>query len=205
MRVLLFLSLVFGPSLVAAPLRPNILWLTAEDHGPHLGCYGDAYARTPQLDAFAKRSLRYTKASSTAPICAPARTTLITGMYAPALGARILRDNILFQYNDVTRRTGTDPDTTALLGCTVLVDNVARYRNAAVVRENPSAIRCSVGGDRVVAKGVDRHKFFEVKQAHPAVSCCLGLADDDHEQGIVVLWKSEDFAELFGVKTDHRA
>lgn len=94
MRVLLFLSLVFGPSLVAAPLRPNILWLTAEDHGPHLGCYGDAYARTPQLDAFAKRSLRYTKASSTAPICAPARTTLITGMYAPALGAQHMRSEV---------------------------------------------------------------------------------------------------------------
>ena len=72
-------------------LPPNILWLTAEDHGPHLGCYGDGYADTPHLDAFAKRSLRYTKASSTAPICAPARTTLITGMYAPALGAQHMR------------------------------------------------------------------------------------------------------------------
>ncbi|MGB1258613.1 MAG: hypothetical protein ACPG6P_01050, partial [Akkermansiaceae bacterium] len=32
---------------------PNILWLTSEDHGPHLGCYGDDYATTPNIDAFA--------------------------------------------------------------------------------------------------------------------------------------------------------
>ncbi|SVA45014.1 uncharacterized protein METZ01_LOCUS97868, partial [marine metagenome] len=56
---------------------PNILWITSEDNGPHLGCYGDTYAVTPNLDRFAKRSLRYTKASSTAPVCAPARTTII--------------------------------------------------------------------------------------------------------------------------------
>ena len=45
---------------------PNILWITSEDNGPHLGCYGDTYAVTPNLDRFAKRSLLYTKASSTA-------------------------------------------------------------------------------------------------------------------------------------------
>ena len=35
---------------------PNILWITSEDNGPHLGCYGDTYAVTPNLDRFAKRS-----------------------------------------------------------------------------------------------------------------------------------------------------
>ncbi len=74
--------------------RPNILWLTTEDHGPHLGCYGDGNAITPNLDSFAKQSLRYTRASSTAPICAPARTTLATGMYAPALGAHHMRSAV---------------------------------------------------------------------------------------------------------------
>ena len=74
--------------------RPNILWLTAEDHGPHLGCYGDDYATTPHLDALASRSLRYTHASSTAPICAPARTTIITGMYPPSLGAQHMRSRV---------------------------------------------------------------------------------------------------------------
>ena len=70
---------------------PNILWITSEDNGPHLGCYGDTYAVTPNLDRFAKRSLRYTKASSNAPVCAPARTTIISGIYPPATGSEHMR------------------------------------------------------------------------------------------------------------------
>jgi arylsulfatase A-like enzyme len=74
--------------------RPNILWITAEDHGPHLGCYGDAYAITPNLDAFAQRGCRYTFCWSNCPVCAPARTTLITGMYAQSLGAEHMRSMV---------------------------------------------------------------------------------------------------------------
>lgn len=71
--------------------RPNILWLTAEDLSPHLGCYGDAYARTPHLDRLANESVRYTQAFATAPVCSPARSCLITGMYATSLGTQRLR------------------------------------------------------------------------------------------------------------------
>ena len=51
-RALVFLlSLVSGLwSLLSAAEQPNILWLSAEDHGPHLGCYGDEYATTPNVD-----------------------------------------------------------------------------------------------------------------------------------------------------------
>lgn len=92
-RTLLLALLLAGAGL--SPLialdRPNILWLSAEDHGPHLGCYGDPYADTPNLDTFAKSSLLYRNAISTAPVCAPARTTIICGMYAPSLGAHHMR------------------------------------------------------------------------------------------------------------------
>ena len=71
--------------------RPNILWLTSEDNGPHLGCYGDAYADTPHIDALAKRSLLYLHCWSNAPVCAPARTTLISGLYPPSTGAEHMR------------------------------------------------------------------------------------------------------------------
>ena len=71
--------------------RPNILWITSEDNGPHLGCYGDEYSISPNLDALAARGLRYTRASSTAPVCAPARTTVISGIYPPATGAEHMR------------------------------------------------------------------------------------------------------------------
>jgi arylsulfatase A-like enzyme len=71
--------------------RPNILWLTSEDHGPQLGCYGDANARTPKIDALAAQGMRFRHVWSCAPVCAPARTTLITGQYAPSLGAEHMR------------------------------------------------------------------------------------------------------------------
>src|SRR5687768_18456718 len=74
--------------------RPNILWITSEDHGPHMGCYGDAYATTPNVDALAKRGLRYRYCWSNAPVCAPARTTLITGLYAPASGGQHMRSMV---------------------------------------------------------------------------------------------------------------
>ena len=53
--------------------RPNILWLVNEDHGPHVGCYGDSYATTPTFDALSAKGLRYTHCWSNAPVCAPAQ------------------------------------------------------------------------------------------------------------------------------------
>jgi N-sulfoglucosamine sulfohydrolase len=86
-----FLSLILAPWSFAAPARPNILWITTEDMSPNLGCYGDKFARTPNLDAFAKESVRYTRAFATAPVCAPSRVCLITGVYATSLGNPHLR------------------------------------------------------------------------------------------------------------------
>jgi len=71
--------------------RPNVLWITAEDHGPQLGAYGDTYATTPVLDAFAAKGMIYRYAWSTAPVCAPARTTLISGLYPPSTGSQHMR------------------------------------------------------------------------------------------------------------------
>lgn len=74
---------------------PNILWITCEDVSPqYLGCYGDDYATTPNLDKFASQAVRYTRAFSTAPVCAPARSCLITGAYATSLGTQHLRSSI---------------------------------------------------------------------------------------------------------------
>lgn len=74
--------------------RPNILWLTCEDIGPNLGCYGDAYADTPHLDALAARGVIYRHAWSNAPVCAPARTCIITGAYASSTGAEHMRSMV---------------------------------------------------------------------------------------------------------------
>lgn len=90
-------ALCVGLMLVAATRaaeRPNILWLTCEDMGPHLGCYGDEYAVTPNLDAFARRGMRYMNANSNAPVCAPARTAIISGMYPASIGAEHMRSEV---------------------------------------------------------------------------------------------------------------
>ncbi len=96
MRLLLFVLAVFvAPfstgKLLAETERPNILWITSEDNGQELGCYGDQYADTPNIDRLAARSLRYLNAWSTAPVCAPARTTIISGLYPPSTGAEHMR------------------------------------------------------------------------------------------------------------------
>lgn len=71
--------------------KPNILWITCEDLSCHLGCYGDSYAVTPNLDRLASEGVRYTKAYATAPVCTPARSSIITGVYASSLGTQHLR------------------------------------------------------------------------------------------------------------------
>ncbi|MDR1960244.1 MAG: sulfatase [Planctomycetaceae bacterium] len=76
------------------PQRPNILWLTCEDTGPHLGCYHFPTAETPNLDHLAERGTRYRFVWSNYPVCAPARTTIITGCYAAAFGAEQMRSQI---------------------------------------------------------------------------------------------------------------
>ncbi|MHC4993683.1 MAG: sulfatase-like hydrolase/transferase [Planctomycetota bacterium] len=90
---LLVLALLAAPIPLAADenARPNILWLTSEDNGPELGCYGDKYATTPNLNALAARGMIYLNAWSTAPVCAPARTTLISGVYPTSTGAEHMR------------------------------------------------------------------------------------------------------------------
>lgn len=70
---------------------PNILWITSEDNSPMLGCYGDTFATTPNLDALAARGFLYTHAYSNAPVCAPSRNTIITGVYANSGGHEHMR------------------------------------------------------------------------------------------------------------------
>jgi N-sulfoglucosamine sulfohydrolase len=71
--------------------RPNIVWISNEDMSPHVRVYGDALARTPVLDRLARESIRYTRAFTTAPVCAPSRAAIITGMHQNAIGAQHMR------------------------------------------------------------------------------------------------------------------
>ena len=87
---------VWCAALLDAPAatRPNILWLTSEDHGTEMGCYGDALATTPNVDKLAARGMIFTRVWSCAPVCAPARTTLISGLYASSTGGEHMRSMV---------------------------------------------------------------------------------------------------------------
>ncbi len=69
----------------------NILLLVAEDTGRHQGCYGEAYAKTPYIDGLATQGVRYTNAFTHCPVCAPSRSSLVTGMYPTSLGTHLMR------------------------------------------------------------------------------------------------------------------
>lgn len=68
--------------------RPNILWIIAEDMGPEINPMG--YRRevhTPALTALAEEGVTYTKVFTTAPICSPSRSAIMTGVHATSIGA----------------------------------------------------------------------------------------------------------------------
>jgi len=81
----------FHFSVAAEPERPNILWLVCEDISPHLGCYGDTQAHTPNLDQLAADGVRFSRAYANSPVCAVARSALLTGMHSSTLGTQHMR------------------------------------------------------------------------------------------------------------------
>lgn len=88
----LLLGLLLLQCQPSAPLPPpNILWITCEDISPQLACYGDPYARTPHLDQLAREGVLYTQAFASAPVCAIARSSIISGMHPAALGSQHMR------------------------------------------------------------------------------------------------------------------
>jgi len=102
------------PFVVAQDNRPNILLVLSDDHSyPHLGAYGDANCQrfniTPNLDTLATEGMRFDRAYTAAPQCAPSRTAIFAGRSPVGLGvtrfAQPARpDTVLF--TDVLRQNG---------------------------------------------------------------------------------------------------
>ena len=67
--------------------KPNIVFILADDLGwAELGCYGNTFNETPNLDKLAKQGMRFTDAYATAPVCSPYRAALMTGQYPARVG-----------------------------------------------------------------------------------------------------------------------
>ena len=70
---------------------PNFLWLVCEDQSLFFSIYGDSSANTPNINQLAKDGLVYQNCYTPSPVCAPSRSSLITGMYPTTLGTQHMR------------------------------------------------------------------------------------------------------------------
>lgn len=84
-----------GPEADLKQKQPNILWISCEDISPNLGCYGDRYANTPNLDQLARDGARFDRAFTPAGVCAVMRSGHITGVYPISQGSQHMRSNIV--------------------------------------------------------------------------------------------------------------
>ncbi len=76
--------------------RPNVLFVFSDMQRAYsMGCYGDANARTPVLDAFAKQGARLDAAMSNTPVCCPYRACLMSGQYAHRNG--VMSNGVTFR------------------------------------------------------------------------------------------------------------
>jgi arylsulfatase A-like enzyme len=87
--LLLLIAGMFATPALSAPR--NLVFILADDLGwGELGCYGQKKIRTPHIDQLATDGSRFTSHYSGAPVCAPARCVLLTGMH---LGHAEIRGN----------------------------------------------------------------------------------------------------------------
>lgn len=133
-----FLILLLAVSLASA--KPNIIFIITDDLGyGDLGCYGQKTTQTPVLDKLAAEGIRFTQHYSGSTVCAPARSTLMTGLDT---GSTWLRGNGEFELR---------PDPEYLTVATLL--QRAGYRTAMVGKS------CVTGNtqnpERVLNKGFD--------------------------------------------------
>lgn len=98
MRFLLFLlksiTILFClgfAEMILAQTKTNIVWIVCEDISPFIGAYGDPIVRTPNIDKLASEGIRFTHVYTTAGVCAPSRSSIITGMNQINIGTMHMR------------------------------------------------------------------------------------------------------------------
>lgn len=100
------------PAISVPARRPNILWVVSEDNNPFIGAYGDPLAHTPNIDALAAKGILYRHVYSNAPVCAPSRFGILTGVFPQSCGpAHHMRaigkvSTVLTTYPEEMRKAG---------------------------------------------------------------------------------------------------
>ena len=91
MKTYLFSFFLFISTYCTGQESPNFLWLVFEDQSLFLSMYGDSSANTPNINQLAKNGIVYQNCYTPSPVCAPSRSSLITGMYPTTLGTQHMR------------------------------------------------------------------------------------------------------------------
>ena len=77
---LLALGFLLATSLQAADAKkPNVLFIAVDDLRPELSCYGNSVIKTPNFDRLAKRGMVFNRAYCQQAVCAPSRSSIMTG------------------------------------------------------------------------------------------------------------------------------
>lgn len=85
--LLVVLNLVPSTEAAEQTRQPNIVFVLADDLGwAELGCYGNTFHETANLDSLAKQGMRFTNACAAAPVCSPYRAALLTGQHPARVG-----------------------------------------------------------------------------------------------------------------------
>jgi arylsulfatase A-like enzyme len=91
------------PALAADAERPNVVFIILDDLGPaDLGCYGSKCIRTPNIDRLAREGIRFTRAYAGCSVCAPTRSTLMTGRHMGHTTVRANPGGVPLRDEDVT-------------------------------------------------------------------------------------------------------
>jgi arylsulfatase A-like enzyme len=94
MRTLLFLALAAAAFGASAESRPNVLLILSDDLAATLGCYGYPAVKTPNLDALAKRGVKFDRAYCQFPHCNPSRASFLSGLRPNTTRVTLNEDNL---------------------------------------------------------------------------------------------------------------
>lgn len=109
--------LLFGCGLLASATvqaqeakKPNIIYIMCDDLGyADVGCYGQQYISTPNLDRMAAEGMQFTQAYAGSPVSAPSRASFMTGQHT---GHTHVRGNKEYRFGSITYGKTTDPTAT---------------------------------------------------------------------------------------------
>ena len=108
----IFISALSAFCLHGKMAKPNILWITSEDNSIEwISCYGSKNAKTPNIDQLAQEGFRYLYCFDNGAVCAPTRSSWITGMHSISNGTQPMRSGFEIPatirfYNELLQKAG---------------------------------------------------------------------------------------------------